>query len=159
MSMHYEPDTLFFNQLSLFQRLYARSLSSRLAPLGVHPGYLGVLHYLWQADGVTQKTLNQVMAVEQATLSNTLKRMERDGLISRTPNAEDKRHHIISLTPRAATLKPQVMQAIGDLRATVNTGLTVSDRRYFKRIMHQMTEQLESDQSEPLFLLLDEIPE
>ncbi|WP_285907244.1 MarR family winged helix-turn-helix transcriptional regulator [Pseudodesulfovibrio pelocollis] len=155
--MHYEPDTLFFTQLSRFQRLYARSLAARLAPLGVHSGYLGVLHYLWQRDGITQKTLHELMPVEQATLSNTLKRMERDGLIARTPDPDDKRAHVITLTPRANALKPQVMQAIGDLRAAVNTGLTVNDRRYFRRIMRQMTESLETDQEDAPVLLLDEV--
>jgi DNA-binding MarR family transcriptional regulator len=155
--MHYEPDTLFFTQLSRFQRLYSRSLSARLGPLGIQPGYLGVLHYLWQGDGLTQKDLHDLMPVEQATLSNTLKRMERDGLVVRQPNPDDKRHISIMLTTRATAAKPQVMQAIGDLRATVNTGLTVTDRRYFKRIMRQMTDHLEEDQAEPLFLLLDEV--
>jgi len=155
--MHYEPDTLFFTQLSRFQRLYARSLAVRLAPLGVQSGYLGVLHYLWQNDGITQKALHQLMPVEQATLSNTLGRMERDGLIVRTPNSEDKRCHRITLTPRASALKPRVMQAIGDLRAAVNAGLTVNDRRYFRRIMRQMTEALEADLDDAPVLLLDEV--
>jgi DNA-binding MarR family transcriptional regulator len=155
--MHYEPDTLFFTQLSRFQRLYSRSLAARLVPLDVQPGYLGVLHYLWQRDGVTQKELHTLMPVEQATLSNTLKRMERDGLIAREPNPDDKRHHVITLTAKGAALKPQVIQAIGDLRATVNAGLTVTDRRYFRRIMRQMTDALEADQADPLFLLLDEV--
>jgi DNA-binding MarR family transcriptional regulator len=157
--MHYEPDSLFFSQLSQFQRLYSRSLAARLAPLDVHPGYLGVLHYLWQGDGVTQKILFGLMPVEQATLSNTLKRMERDGLIERSPNPDDKRNHIISLTHKGMSAKAPVIQAIGDLRAAVNTGLTVTDRRYFRRIMRQMTEALEADQAEPLFLLLDEVDE
>ncbi|MUM77625.1 MarR family transcriptional regulator [Pseudodesulfovibrio sp. F-1] len=155
--MHYEPDTLFFTQLSRFQRLYARSLSARLTPLGLQSGYLGVLHYLWQRDGITQKDLHALIPVEQATLSNTLRRMERDGLIARTANPEDKRCHRITLTQRAASLKPQAMQAIADLRAAVNAGLTVNDRRYFRRIMRQMSESLEDDQQDAPVLLLDEI--
>ena len=83
--------------------------------------------------------------------------MERDGLVERTLNPDDKRHHIISLTPKGVAAKSPVIQAIGDLRAAVNAGLTVTDRRYFRRIMRQMTEALEADQADPLFLLLDEV--
>lgn len=129
----------------------------RLKPYGVQPGYLTILERLWERDNVTQKELKLSMDIEQATLSNTLKRMERDGLIERSPLKSDKRHHRITLTDKGSSVRSTVEGAIDDLRATVNTGLTVNDRRYFKRIMRQMTEQLEDDQIEPLVVLLDEI--
>ncbi len=157
--MNYEPDSLFFTQLSRFQRLYAKGLTMRLSPYDVQPGYLTILHYLWQRDGVTQKELTQFLDIEQATLSNTLKRMERDGLVLRTPNKKDRRRHLITLTEKGASLKNPVETAINDLRKLVNEGLTVNDRRYFKRIMRQMSEKLEDDQTEPLFVLLDEVTE
>ncbi len=131
----------------------------RLAPYDVQPGYLTVLHFLWQSDNITQKELNQHVNIEQATLSNTLKRMERDELIHRTPNAKDKRRHLITLTPKGTSLKEPVASAINDLRKVVNEGLTINDRRYLKRIMRQMTEKLEDDQTESLFVLLDEVAE
>jgi len=155
--MQYEHDTLFFTLLSRFQRLYAKSLSMRLSPINVQPGYLSILHYLWQRDNITQKELHQHMDIEQATLSNTLKRMERDNLILITPNPKDRRRHLITLTSTGIELKPSVQEAIDDIRKTVNTGLTINDRRYLKRIMRQMTEHLENDQIEPLFVLLDEV--
>lgn len=129
----------------------------RLKPYGVQPGYLSILERLWERDNVTQKELKLTMDIEQATLSNTLKRMERDGLIERSPLKNDKRHHRITLTEKGTSVRSTVEGAIDDLRATVNTGLTVNDRRYFKRIMRQMTEHLEDDQIEPLVVLLDEI--
>ncbi|MDD3310520.1 MarR family transcriptional regulator [Pseudodesulfovibrio sp.] len=150
---------LFYCQLSRFHRLYDRALRSRLAPYDVNPGYLAVLQHLWLADDVTQTELKGQLDVEQATLSNTLRRMERDGLILRTPNPEDRRHHAITLTEKGRTSHRLVVEAIEDLRRTVHQGLTVNDRRYFKRIMRQMTDQLEDDLTEPLFVLLDEVTE
>jgi len=40
----------------------------------VHPGYLSILRQLWLTDNITQKELPEQILVEQATLSNTLKR-------------------------------------------------------------------------------------
>lgn len=147
----------FFTQLSKFQRLYSKGLSMRLSPYGVQPGYLAILEFLWQGKPSTQKELVHNLDLEQATLSNTLKRMERDGLIERKPARTDKRIHLISLTDKGLSLQTTVTGAIDDIRHTVNKGLTVSDRKYFKRIMRQMTEQLEDDQNEPLMVLLDEV--
>lgn len=149
--------SLFFDQLSRFQRLYAKSLSSRLIPYGVHPGYLSILFRLWEQDGITQKELNAFLDIEQATLSNTLKRMQRDGLITQPPLKTDRRRLHITLTDQGRTIRQTVEAAIDDLKSTVNQGLTINDRRYFKRIMRQMTEKLEEDQIESLVVLLDEV--
>lgn len=147
----------FFSTISRMQRLYAKSLHMRLGPYDVKPGYLDILTALWNKDGVTQKQLKSVMAIEQATLSNTLTRMERDGLIAREPDRKDRRLRYIKLTDKGQSLEPVVLSAIDDLQSSVNKGLTINDRRYFNRILRQMTEQLEDDQIEPLLMLLDEV--
>lgn len=147
----------FFVRLSRLQRLYARALANRLAPYGVSPGYLSVLQVLWSGDGLIQKDLRSRLGIEQATLSNTLKRMERDGLIQRTPDPKDRRHHAITLTGQGRSVQRLVHEAVEDLRKTVNQGLTVNDRRYFNRIMRQMTDHLDDDLLEPLFVLVDEV--
>lgn len=76
----------FYSQLSRLHRLYTRGLVMRLDPYTVRPGYLDVLNVLWDEDNLTQKQLNAHLDIEQATLSNTLKRMERDGILTRIPN-------------------------------------------------------------------------
>lgn len=154
------PDTAeqtFYSQLSRFHRLYSKALAMRLEPYTVRPGYLNILAVLWEQDNITQKELKSHLDIEQATLSNTLKRMERDDIISRVPNKKDRRHTFIRLTDRGTSLKPLVAEAIDDLRSVANQGLTINDRRYFKRIMRQMSDHLESDLSDPLFVLLDEV--
>lgn len=155
--MEENNNDFFFGKLSRFQRLYGRALSARLAPYDVNPGYLSILQSLWEQDDVTQKTLRKRVDIEQATLSNTLKRMERDTLVVCTPNSKDRRLHAITLTERGRSIRPVVMEALDDLQRTVNQGLTINDLRYFKRIMRQMSELLEDDLVEPLFVLLDEV--
>lgn len=155
--MDYQPDQLFFTLLNKLQRLYTRGLATRLAPYDVQPGYLSILHYLWQKDSITQKELTALLGLEQATLSNTLRRMERDGLIARTPYRKDKRRHIITLTEKGTSVRTAVINGIDDLRSVANKGLTINDRRYFKRIATQMAEQLQEDQDDSLLLLLDTI--
>lgn len=148
---------LFFSQLSMLQRNYSKSLTMRLETYDVRPGYLGILQCLWKQDNITQKELNRLLEIEQATLSNTLSRMERDGLIERQPNPKDRRRILITLSEKAISVQGAVNSAIEDLQNIVNAGLTVNDRRYFNRIMHQMTEQLENDLSDPCLMLFDEI--
>jgi DNA-binding MarR family transcriptional regulator len=157
--MEIAPEHLFFPAMSRFQRLYSKGLSKRLDPHGVKPGYLDVFFRLWEEDGITQKSLHESMDVEQATLSNTLKRMERDGFLVRERNPVDRRQSVIVLTPMGASLRKIVMAAIDDLQAVVNTRLSFNDRRYFRRILTQMTDHLVHDLDDATLVLLDEVDE
>lgn len=62
-------------------RVFARGLAARIRPLGLTTGTFPALLALWETDGLTQKQLVERLDIEQATMANTLARMERDGLI------------------------------------------------------------------------------
>jgi DNA-binding MarR family transcriptional regulator len=51
---------------------------------------------------MTQKDLAHLAQIEQPTMAQLLARMERDGLIRRSPNPQDSRSSLISLTPQAS---------------------------------------------------------
>lgn len=157
--MNDDYNTQFFHKISRFQKLYSRSLSNRLGPYGVSPGYLAILERLWDNDGVTQKQLHGQLDVEQATLSNTLRRMERDGLVRMDHDRADRRHKHIFLTDKASQLQSAVATAVRDLQEVVNKGLTINDLRYFNRILRQMDEQVANDLEDPFLMLFDEIPD
>jgi len=86
-------------------RLFAHGLQRRIQPLGLAPAQFMTLLALWSEDGLTQKQLVERLDVEQATMANTLRRMERDGLITRCPHPDDGRAHQTWLTPHARALQ------------------------------------------------------
>jgi DNA-binding MarR family transcriptional regulator len=88
-----------------------RALHRRASALGFSPGQFPVLLVLWHEDGLTQRQLLDRMEVEQATLANTLARMERDGLILRAPHPCDRRAQIVTLTPRGRELETLATEA------------------------------------------------
>ncbi len=92
-------------------RLFATGLQRRIAPLGLAPAQFMVLLELWQEDGQTQSMLNHRLDVEQATMANTLSRMERDGLIERKPSDKDRRAKLIYLTGKSQGLQEHATQA------------------------------------------------
>jgi len=47
------------------------------------PAQFLALSELWGDDGLTQRELAERLGVEQATMANTLARMERDRLVER----------------------------------------------------------------------------
>ena len=110
-------------------RIFAQALARDIKPLGLAPGQFMVLLELWREDGLTQRELVDRLDVEQATLANTLVRMERDGLVRREPHPTDGRAQSIRLTPRARRLEGPATQAANAVNGRLLAGLDPEDRR------------------------------
>ncbi|QNA92885.1 MULTISPECIES: MarR family winged helix-turn-helix transcriptional regulator [unclassified Microbacterium] len=91
-----------------------------LEPLGLtHPQYL-VMLALWERAPRTLNDLAADLALEPATASPLVKRLEAEGLVARQRSSEDERRLEITLTPAGAALREravdvprQVMAAVG----------------------------------------------
>lgn len=125
-------------------RLFAKKLQQRIAPLGIVVGQFPILLELWMKDGVTQKDLLGKIDVEQATLANTLNRMERDGLIKRTKNPADARAQLIWLTEKAAALRNSAYEAAMSVNADALQVLNEAERAQFMNYMRRTIDGMRS---------------
>lgn len=91
------------------QRMLHRGLGLKLQQHGVTVAQWTVLIELWEVDGLTQKDLSDRAAVETATLSRTIDRMERDGLVKRVRSETDRRQVHVYLTDLGAGLWRQLV--------------------------------------------------
>ncbi|OBZ97107.1 MarR family transcriptional regulator [Pararhizobium polonicum] len=96
---------------SLLAKSFSRALQERGHKLGFAPGQFPVLLELWSEEALTQKQLIDRLDIEQATMANTLARMERDGLILRKKHPTDKRAQQIFLTAKAREMEEEAKQA------------------------------------------------
>ncbi len=112
-------------------RLFAKGLQHSIRPLGLAPAQFMTLLELWGEDGLTQRELVERLDVEQATMANTLTRMERDGLIERRPHPADGRSHSIHLTPKAIALRGPAIDAARSVNAAALGDLSDEEREIF----------------------------
>ena len=92
--------------ISLAARGFARLSEARLKPLGFGVGHLPVLVALRDGRASTQRDLARFAKIEQPPMAQMLARMERDGLIRRTPDPADGRSSRITLTKVAEARLP-----------------------------------------------------
>jgi len=109
-------------------RLFAHALQAKIKPLGLSTGVFPVLLNLWERDGLTQKQLVDQVDVEQATMANTLARMERDKLVVRKRDDEDGRVQRIWLTDKARALHGPATEAAGAVNRDLLAGLSEDER-------------------------------
>jgi MarR family transcriptional regulator, transcriptional regulator for hemolysin len=110
--------------ISLAARVFARLSETRLKPLGFGVGHLPVLVALQDGQARSQRDLARFARVEQPTMAQMLARMERDGLISRSPDPADGRSSQISLTETARARMPQACEMVLDGNREALSGFT-----------------------------------
>ena len=92
-----------------------RAYAPLLKPLGLtYPQYI-VLTALWETDNQTNKALSEKVLLDPGTLTPLLKRMEKQGLVTRTRGTQDERKVFVSLTDAGRTLQdraPEITRCI-----------------------------------------------
>lgn len=92
-------------QTNLLARQMGVALGERIRRHGVEPGQFAQLLALYEEDGQSVTGLAAAVSIEHPTMSRTLARMERDGLVRIEPDAEDGRSRRVFLTDHARTLE------------------------------------------------------
>ena len=131
-------------QLGLLDRLYDRCLQEALKEFGVAPGQFAPMVMLFEEDGLTQAELCRRINVEQPTMANTLERMERDGLVRRKADSEDRRRAHVFLTARAKEMQVQVMEAARAVSNRTVSRLSAGEQDDMFRLVGRMVENLKS---------------
>ncbi len=131
-------------QVNHLGRLLAHALQQRIAPLGVVPGQFAQLLALFEQDGLTQAELCERVRIEQPTMANTLRRMERDNLIRREPDPADGRRTRVVLTAQARDVEDQLVAAARDVNAAATHGLSDQEVSTFMHTMARIISNLET---------------
>jgi DNA-binding MarR family transcriptional regulator len=124
-------------------RLFVRSIERRLA--GGNAGPMPVFFALADGGQLSQKELARWASVEQPTMANTLNRMERDGLIARTPDPADGRSSLIGLTKLGRQRAHEALGAGKEVNAIALAALSPAEREQWVGLMRRIIEALEAD--------------
>lgn len=76
-----------------------KNLNRLLEKEGLYFGQPKILRILKELGGCDQNTLAKELECSKASITCSLNRLEKNGLILREPGKEDKRRNIIRLTP------------------------------------------------------------
>jgi len=136
-------------QVNHLGRLLAQALHQRIAPLGVVPGQFAQLLALLEQDGLTQRELCERVRIEQPTMANTLRRMERDNLIRREADPTDGRRTRLVLTARARDLEDQLVAAAREVNTVATETLSQREAATFMDTLARIIHNLEGASADP----------
>ncbi len=139
-SRHTSPGYLI-NHLA---RLFVSALQKEIKPLGLSTGVFPIMVHLWERDGLSQKELVEQVGIEQATMANTLMRMERDGLVMRRRDSSDGRMQHIWLTVHGRNLREPALAKAMQQNASVLVGLSQQEQRQIVFLMSKAIRSIET---------------
>lgn len=130
--------------LSRIGRGLARVGDARLRRLGLAAAQLPVLSMLQNGERLSQADLAKIAKVEQPTMAQLLSRMERDGLIRREPDPNDRRSSFVSLTNAAIERLPEGRQVLRDGNAEMTRGLSVEEVRTLVGLLRRVLDNVDA---------------
>jgi DNA-binding MarR family transcriptional regulator len=101
-------------------------LAERFAAAGfsdVRPSYGSVLLPLFEVDGLRMGELARRSRLSKQTMTEMVRRLERDGLVERRTDPSDGRASLIFLTARSRAFAPIAARVLGELDRLVRRRL------------------------------------
>ena len=124
--------------LNYAARLGARMHAQCLEQHNVTLGQWAVLMFLWVEDGVTQTELSRQVAIEDATMVRSIDRMERDGLVRRQRNPNDRRQLHIFLTDKGHSLRDVLVPCAIAGNAALTKSFTAAETAQVHDLLRRM---------------------
>lgn len=113
-----------------------------LGEIGLYCGQPFVLRVLWAEEGVTHSELAEMLHVQPATMTNTLKRMEKAGFVERRHDAADQRVSRVYLTDAGYNIQEAVKNVWDKFEEQAFASLDVSEAAAFRQSLIHVRDNL-----------------
>jgi MarR family transcriptional regulator, organic hydroperoxide resistance regulator len=128
-------------QISQAYRTLSDTLMDQIA---MHRAQSTVLCKLYLQNGMTQSEIAQQLAVQGATVTDMLQRMEEKGLVVRRRDSEDNRLVRVYLTDEGREKERSITEQFMKLEGTVFSDFDESERNTLRQLLHRMLHNMSS---------------
>lgn len=135
-------------QVRLTHRLIQRALQARIEPHGVTLGMWYYLRVLWDQDGLTQRELSRMVGTMEPTTLSAIGAMEKQGLVRRERNGEDRRKINVFLTGAGRALEAELLPCAMAVIETATKGLGPQQTEALLTTLWAMQRELRADLGE-----------
>jgi len=110
-----------------------QAFRQRVTHLKVTPDQFSIMRWLYEGDpqGLTQRTITDLMASDPNTITSTLARMEKNGLIERRPHETDRRAHRVKLLLKGRRTFEKARTVAMELQTGILKSLPEDERTRF----------------------------
>lgn len=123
--------------LSVTDRFYKIYLDKQLAPFGINNSQYMFLIKICRSPGILQDSLMDMFYVHPSNIVRTIAALEKQGMLTRSPNDKDKRTCKLYPTDRALSVIDKVEAVCKKTESLLLQGITDSDQELFMNLLVQ----------------------
>ena len=101
----------------------------------------GVLSVLARRPGLAQKEICEELDLDRSTIADICTRMEMNGLLSRTQDAEDRRRNVLELTPAGSAELNRLRPLVDTVQIELTAPLTAEEHRQLRQLLTKLLAQ------------------
>lgn len=116
------------NAIIRVTRLHRARAQQLLREVGLHPGQELLLMHLWEAGPQRQTELMKVFDADSGSMTRSVQRLERAGLVSRGADPTDGRATRVQTTEAGRRLRERIEALWADLESITTAGMSAGQR-------------------------------
>ena len=136
-----KPGLLIYEISKLFHDKMRKSSED----LGLQTGYRQILRFLAHEDGVTQIDIARDCHFAAPTISVTLKKMEKEGLIRRRTDKNDTRCSRVFITEKGKILEKKHFEKVVECENALSRGLSEEEEETLCRLLVKLRSNMLSE--------------
>lgn len=140
-----ELDTIHHQLLLAFSHSN-HAMTSRIRAFGLMPGQPKVLEFVAENEGCLQRDIARACAMDRATTTGLLARMEEAGLVERRPKAGDRRALEVWLTDAGWVAAERVAVCGAEVDAIAHANMTPSERETLSKLLARVIENFVTEE-------------
>jgi len=141
---HHEKNTCL-RQLNGISRAFRSIMHRKEEGDNLHDSYRPFLRHLGHYDGCTQLDLVHATGLRAPTVSVTLAKMEKDGLITRVSDDYDLRSRRVYITDKFSVINLNTRGAIADIENKIMKDISEEDAAVTLRTLEKMYSNLKEE--------------
>lgn len=138
------PPTTDALLLAHFSQMYRSFMDAVVDRIDVHRGQATLLCALVKQDGMTQTEIAEQLAVQGATITNMLQRMEESGLVVRQRDPDDNRLVRVYVTEKGRHKEEAINRQLQNLEETLFASMSQEDRGALRQMVQKLIAIMES---------------
>lgn len=122
--------------------MYTKKVFDNVADRKLSKGQPKILEYLYENDGAAQKDIAKSCFIEQATVTSILARMEKNELIIRKVDPDNRRFQFVYLTEKGKVEAKFVIESFAKLENNALKDFTDEEKMQFVNFLNRVNKNL-----------------
>lgn len=136
---------LIMRRFFYFMHLHRKEVQGVIDEYELFHGQLPMLETIKNNDGCTQNKLVELMHVSAPSVTNSIKRLEKNGLVTKSIDPNDNRRSVIHITPKGIDVSSKCRTKFDEAELKTFKGITDEELEQVYVIFEKMISNLREE--------------